>query len=51
MEKSNLNNSYEIEISGIVDLSDNEVTLDEFSDKFLKWIEWNNWSFGGGSTL
>lgn len=37
----------EIEIQGCVTVSE-EVSGDDFIDKFLAFIEENNWSFGGG---
>lgn len=37
----------EIEINGCVDVPD-EVTVDEFLDKFIDFIESNGWYFGGG---
>jgi len=30
-----------------VDISDNMIDIKDFTDKFIKWIESNNWSFGG----
>jgi hypothetical protein len=38
----------EIVIEGCVDVRENPITVDEFSDKFLRWLENNNWYFGGG---
>ena len=37
----------EIEIQGCVTVPE-EVSGDDFIDKFLAFIEENNWSFGGG---
>lgn len=37
----------EIEIQGCVTVPE-EVSVDDFIDKFLAFIEENNWSFGGG---
>ena len=37
----------EIEISGCVEVP-LEMTLDEFSDAFIDWIESKGWHFGGG---
>ena len=37
----------EFEINGCVDISENPVSLDEFNDKFIEWIESNGWYFGG----
>lgn len=38
----------EILINGCVDTTDNPITVDEFNDKFIQWIESNGWYFGGG---
>lgn len=40
--------SREIQIEGCVDVIDNPITVDEFHDKFIEWIESNGWYFGGG---
>lgn len=37
----------EIEIQGCVTVPE-EVSMDEFIDKFIAFIEKNEWSFGGG---
>lgn len=37
----------EIEIQGCVTVPE-DVTMDDFIDKFISLIEENNWSFGGG---
>lgn len=37
----------EIEIQGSVTVPE-EVSMDEFIDKFIAFIEKNEWSFGGG---
>jgi len=37
----------EIEINGCVEIP-NEITVDEFSDAFIEWIESKGWWFGGG---
>ena len=37
----------EIEIGGCVEVSP-EMTMDEFYDAFLEWIESKGWYFGGG---
>lgn len=37
----------EIEIRGCVTVPE-EVSMDEFIDKFIAFIEKNEWSFGGG---
>ena len=37
----------EIEIQGCVSVPE-EVSMDEFIDKFIAFIEKNEWSFGGG---
>lgn len=37
----------EIEIQGCVTVPE-EVSMDEFIDKFIAFIEKNKWSFGGG---
>ena len=37
----------EIEINGCVELPP-EMTMDNFVDAFIKFIEANDWSFGGG---
>ena len=37
----------EIEIQGCVSVPE-EVSMDDFIDKFITFIEENGWSFGGG---
>lgn len=37
----------EIEIQGCVTVPE-EVSMDDFIDKFIAFIEENEWSFGGG---
>ncbi len=37
----------EFEIQGCVEVP-MELSEDEFFDKFIAFIEYNNWSFGGG---
>lgn len=37
----------EIEIQGCVTVPE-EVSIDDFVDKFIAFIEENEWSFGGG---
>lgn len=37
----------EIEISGCVEISP-EITMDDFTDEFIEWIESKGWYFGGG---
>lgn len=44
-------NEKEIQIEGCIDVSGNPVTVDEFTDKFIEWIEKNGWYFGGGIHL
>jgi hypothetical protein len=34
-------------IDGAIDVADNPIPVDEFVDKFIEWIESNNWYFGG----
>lgn len=41
----------EFQIQGCVDVEENPVTLDEFNDMFIAWIESNNWYFGGGMNV
>jgi hypothetical protein len=38
----------EIVIEGCVDVRENPITVDEFTDRFLEWLESNKWYFGGG---
>lgn len=44
-----MENEYEnsIIIDGCVDVADNPISTEEFNDKFLEWLESNNWCFGG----
>ncbi len=37
----------EIEIQGCVTVSE-EMSMDDFIDKFIAFVESNGWSFGGG---
>lgn len=37
----------EFKISGVIDTSNTALTVDEFNDKFIDWIEENKWFFGG----
>lgn len=37
----------EIEIQGCIQIPEN-LTFDEFYDKFIDFVEENQWSFGGG---
>ena len=37
----------EIEINGCVEISC-EISIDEFTDAFIEWIESKGWHFGGG---
>ena len=37
----------EIEINGCIEISP-EITLNEFYDTFIEWIESKGWYFGGG---
>lgn len=37
----------EIEINGCIEISP-EMTLDEFENEFIKWVESKGWFFGGG---
>ena len=37
----------EIELDIIVDVTKNHLTVEEFTDKFIEWIEENNWTCGG----
>jgi hypothetical protein len=39
-----------ITIDGIVDMRENPVSINEFVDMFLDWVESNNWYFGGTSS-
>lgn len=38
-----------ITIDGVVDTRENPVSINEFIDMFLDWVESNNWYFGGTS--
>lgn len=44
---SKFSNTREIEIDGCVSVPE-ECSEDEFSDKFIDFVERNHWSFGGG---
>ena len=37
----------EIEINGCIEIP-SEMTLDEFENEFIKWVESKGWFFGGG---
>ena len=37
----------EMEITGCIEIPP-EMTLDEFTDTFIEWIESKGWYFGGG---
>lgn len=37
----------EIEINGCIEIPP-EMTMDEFTDAFIEWIESKGWYFGGG---
>lgn len=37
----------EILINGCLDVGNNPISVDNFLDKFIDWIEGNNWYFGG----
>lgn len=37
----------EIELNGCIEIPP-EMTLDEFTDTFIEWIESKGWFFGGG---
>ena len=37
----------EIEINGCIEIPP-EMTLDEFENEFIKWVESKGWFFGGG---
>ena len=30
-----------------VDITDNMIDIEDFADRFIEWIESNNWYFGG----
>lgn len=34
-------------IDGSIDISKNPITIDDFLDKFISWVEENHWYFGG----
>ena len=42
--------SKEIEINGCISIQ-NDLTHDEFSEKFINFIESNGWCFGGGTKV
>lgn len=48
-EKQHKESTQGISINGYVDMANNPVTHDEFLNLFIKFIESNNWSFGGGT--
>lgn len=37
-----------LKIDGLIEVSENPIEALEFSDKFIEFIESNNWYFGGG---
>lgn len=37
-----------ISIDGLIDVSENPISTLDLSDKFIEFIEANNWYFGGG---
>jgi hypothetical protein len=41
----------EIIIDGCIDVSENSISVQEFTDKFIEWIESNKWYFGGTTKL
>ena len=41
----------EIVIDGCIDISENPMSAQEFTDKFLGWLEENKWYFGGTTGL
>jgi hypothetical protein len=43
--------SNEIIIDGCIDVSENSISVQEFTDKFIEWIESNKWYFGGTTKL
>lgn len=36
-----------IVIDGVVDARENPITVNDFLDKFIEWVESNHWYFGG----
>lgn len=36
-----------IKVSGVFDLLDNKVSLDDFSDALIEWVESKGWQYGG----
>lgn len=36
-----------IVIDGVVDTRENPISINDFLDKFIEWIEENHWYFGG----
>lgn len=36
-----------IVIDGVVDARENPISINDFLDKFIEWIEENHWYFGG----
>lgn len=37
----------EIKLDGCIDVSENRVSIDQFLDLFIEWVESNNWTYGG----
>jgi hypothetical protein len=37
----------EIKIDGCIDIRDNPISIEDFTDDFIAWIESKNWYFGG----
>lgn len=42
-----IRHSHEIEINGCVEIP-MDLSMDEFLERFIQFVEDNNWSFGGG---
>ena len=38
-----------IRIDGVIDMMNNQMSNDEFWDRFIVWIEQNGWAFGGST--
>jgi len=36
-----------IEINGVIDVCENSITINDFHNKFIKWVESNKWQFIG----
>lgn len=36
-----------IEINGVIDIFENPITINDFHNKFIKWVEYNKWQFIG----